>query len=358
MRTLDRYLAGIFLRHFLLGVFALAFLFLFQAILSDIIDHVFPTEQILVYQLLNLPQVLVQMSPPAILLATVFTLSGLNRTHELVACFSIGQGIGRILGLFLALTFVICCVVLVFQDRILPASFRKRTTYYWREMKKRPDFFLDLKRDKVWYRSKNLIYNLQTFDPKSYAITGMSVYSFDEHFNLVEVVEAQRAQYSSQGWKLKNGTVTVFSPEDPFPLSKKFETKDLVIGETPKDFMEIEREVDGLRFKEFYRYIQRQKAAGADTRETEVKFHSKISMGFIPLIMCILAVPFSVRNRREGGIAKDLGLCLGLTFFYWLFYSVGLSLGSNGALPPWVAAWLPSVIFGALAGGLVLRRSA
>jgi lipopolysaccharide export system permease protein len=80
-------------------------------------------------------------------------------------------------------------------------------------------------------------------------------------------------------------------------------------------------------------------------------------LSFIPLVLCVLGFPFSVRGRREGGTAKDLGLCLLVTFFYWLFYSVGLSLGTNGALPPWLAAWLPSSIFTALAVTLIARRT-
>jgi lipopolysaccharide export system permease protein len=87
-----------------------------------------------------------------------------------------------------------------------------------------------------------------------------------------------------------------------------------------------------------------------------VKFWSRFSLSFIPIVMCFLGVPFSVRNRREGGTAKDLGLCLAITFFYWLFYSVGLSLGTSGALPPWVAAWLPSAVFVALAAALIARQ--
>jgi lipopolysaccharide export system permease protein len=55
-------------------------------------------------------------------------------------------------------------------------------------------------------------------------------------------------------------------------------------------------------------------------------------------------------------MARDLGLCLAITFFYWMFYSIGLSLGTNGALPPWVAAWLPSVVFAALAIVLLARK--
>src|SRR6185312_755633 len=103
-------------------------------------------------------------------------------------------------------------------------------------------------------------------------------------------------------------------------------------------------------------YINRMKAAGADTKAYEVKFHSRMSLSFIPIVMCILAIPFSTGTRREGGMAKDLGICLIVTFFYWLFYSVGLSLGTNGALPPWLAAWLPSGVFAALAIALLRKK--
>jgi lipopolysaccharide export system permease protein len=171
------------------------------------------------------------------------------------------------------------------------------------------------------------------------------------------MVGAERAEYYPNGWKLINGTVTVFSEENPFPLTKDFKEKIIQISETPKDFQEIEKEVDGLKFKELHQYISRMKSAGADTKSFEVKFHSRISLSFIPIVMCFLAVPFSLGSRREGGLAKDLGICLVVTFFYWIFYSIGLSLGTNGALPPWLAAWLPSTVFVALAATLIARKT-
>ena len=258
--------------------------------------------------------------------------------------------------LFLSMVFIISCAVIAMEDRGLPIFYKKRTVFYWHEMMKRPDFFLDIKQDKIWYRSKNLIYNLQRFDVSTKTIYGMAVYTFDEDFNLVQVVDAEKALYSPSGWKLMKGTVTVFSGKDPFPLTKQFAEKDMVIAETPKDFLEIDKEVDSLRLKELYQYIQRMKSAGADTKSYEVKFHSKVSTSFIPIVMCVLGIPFSLRGRREGGAAKDLGGCLGITFFYWLFYSVGLSLGTNGALPPMLAAWLPSTIFVVLAVTLIARQ--
>src|SRR5690606_29080764 len=119
-----------------------------------------------------------------------------------------------------------------------------------------------------------------------------------------------------------SGTVTQFMESDPFPVNQKFKQIRLQIAETPKDFQEIEKEVDGLEIRELRHYIGRTQNAGLDTKGYEVKLHSRFSLSFIPLVMCILAVPFSVRGRREGGLAKDLGICLGITFFYWLFYSI------------------------------------
>ncbi len=356
MRTLDRYLSAAFLRNFLLAVLGLTAIYLFQALLGELLDAEFPAQQILLHALMGVPAILVQMTPPSVLIGTVLTLSGLNRTNELVACYSLGFGKYRILMILLSIVFMISCVSLILQDRILPPLYKKRTAYYWREMKKRPDFHLDVQQDKIWYRSNHLIYNLRSFDAKQRTIHGMAIYTFDEDFHLIQTIDAERATFTPTGWRLLNGTVTRFSPDSQFPAISEFKEKEMALTETPTDFQEIEKEVEGLRLKELNRYIDRIRAAGADTKSYEVKFHSKISLSFIPLVMCVLGVPFAARNRREGGLAKDLGLCLGVTFFYWLFYSVGLSLGTNGALPPWLAAWLPSAVFAVLASVLIVQQ--
>lgn len=358
MRTLDRYIAAAFLKNFILASFTLTSLYMFQQLLGQLIDSEHPAGQTLFYNALFLPDIFVQMTPPSALLATVLTISGLNRTQELVACYSVGFGLSRVVAVIVSITFMIACFTLILQDRILPPVYRKRTTYFWRDMKGKSDFYLDVKQNKIWYRSKNLIYNLRTFDSKSKTIHGMTVYGFDERFRLVQVVAADRAEYTQDGWTLKEGTVTVFTDDDPFPVNQKFKEKSLLISETPRDFQEIEKEVKTLRLKELWKYIERTASAGSDTKAYLVDFHSRISLSFIPLVMAVLGVPFSTRSRREGGMAKDLVACLAITFFYWLFFSVGLSLGTNGALPPVVAAWMPSLIFAVVAGVLVTRKQA
>ena len=44
-------------------------------------------------------------------------------------------------------------------------------------MRKSAGLFLGIRKDKLWYRSKNMIYNLQSFDFQTSAIQGMLVFS-------------------------------------------------------------------------------------------------------------------------------------------------------------------------------------
>ncbi|MBI3534298.1 MAG: LPS export ABC transporter permease LptG [Deltaproteobacteria bacterium] len=356
MKTLDRYISLSFLKNLSLALLFLMAIFFVQSILGELLEREFPSLQVLFYNTLKLPQIMAQMLPPAILMTTVITLASFNRTSELIAFYSLGIGLMRICMVILTLVIMICCLGLILQDRVLPYFYKKRTTYYWRDMKKKTDFFFDVKQDKIWYRSQNFIYNLKSYDSKTNTIYGMSVYTFDRQFRLVEVIDTQKAFYSQKGWRFINGTITIFQKDNPFPLTQFFSEKDLLISQTPKDFQEIEKEVDGLRLKDFYRYIKKVKNTGADTKTYEVRFQSRISLCFISFVMCILGIPFSISRTRGGGVARDFGLCLIFTFFYWLFYSVGLSLGTNGTLLPWVGAWLPSAIFLALALVLLVRK--
>ena len=241
------------------------------------------------------------------------------------------------------------------QDRILPAFNEKKSYFYWKEIRKQQDFFLDVRQEKIWYRSNNLIYHLRSFDPKNDRIIGIGVYVFDEQFELKEQLEADQAIYNGKEWELTQGKTTTFDAKTGFPITHAFHDRMLKIKESPADFKMIEKEVDRLRIKDLIRFIANNKKSGIDSKAFEVKLHSRFSMSFIPIIMFLIAVPFAVSRSREGRTGRDLTIAFAITFFYWLSYSVSLSLGTNGTVPPILAAWTPSVIFGFLAPFLLRR---
>jgi lipopolysaccharide export system permease protein len=341
-----------FFKNLMLALLGLSGLFFFQNIVTQLNEYSF--RQMFLMSVYDLPRMMVMVAPPATLIATVLTFSGFSRSNELIAFHSIGISLGQMLGVLFPIVFVVCCISLVAQDRVLPAFHEKKSLYYWREIKKKQDFFLDVKQDKIWYRSNNLIYNLRTFDPKKERILGVGVYVFNPEFELKELLQAEEATFNGTNWILSQGKSTRFDPNTGFPVVSPFAKQQLTIRETPKDFKVIEKEVDRLRIKDLIRFIERNKSSGIDSKVFEVKLHSRFSLSFIPIIMCLLALPFSVSRSREGRLGKDLTLAMIITFFYWLSYSICLSMGQNGMVTPILAAWLPSAVFGVLA--LILMK--
>ncbi|MBU6153613.1 MAG: LPS export ABC transporter permease LptG [Bdellovibrionales bacterium] len=353
MQILARYIAGAYFRNLILSTSGLVVLLFFQSVITQVNDYTLAQKVIM--NLYDLPGMWIMVAPPGVLMATILTLSALSKTHELVACYSIGIGMRQLMGVLFPIVFVFSCFSLVLQDRILPAVNEKKSLFYWKEIRKRQDFFLDVKQEKIWYRSNQYIYHLRNFDPEHGRIVGIGVYEFDDAFNLKEEMQAEEAIFRGGAWELKKGRKTTFNAKTGFPESESFASRELVIRETPKDFKMIEKEVDRLRIKDLLRFIRSNRQSGIDSKGLEVKLHSRFSLSFISIIMFLLAIPFAISRGREGRAGRDLSIAFAITFFYWLSNSISMSLGQNGVLPPAAAAWSPSVIFGFLALYLLRR---
>lgn len=353
MQILARYIAGIFLKNLGLGLMGLTALFFFQNLITQLNDY--PFGQLFVFVLYDIPQLMVMVIPPATLLATIMTFSSLSRTSELVAIQSIGIGVKQLMSVILPLVFVLGCISLIIQDRFLPVFHEGKTLFYWRTIKKRQDFYLDVGQEKIWYRSGNLIYNIRTFDPKLNRLIGLSAYMLDDLFNLNGVIQAEEALYQDSKWVVPKAKEVKFDKDTGFPETESTIDTTVPILEGPEEFKMIEREVDRLRIKELIKFIGVNKASGIDTKGYEVKLHSRFSLSFIPLIMALLALPFSVSHFRSGSAGRDIGIASGLTLVYWIVFTLGLSMGRAGTLPPVLGAWLPTIGFGLLAVFFIRR---
>jgi lipopolysaccharide export LptBFGC system permease protein LptF len=127
MKTLDRYLSILFMKTLFLAHLGITGLYWFQNLFFRLMDSDYPAIQILTHELLGLPQVAIQMLPPSVMIGVVFTLAALNKSHELTAIYSLGVSLRRVVALLFTLIFLVCCLDLVVQDRVLPKLFKKRT---------------------------------------------------------------------------------------------------------------------------------------------------------------------------------------------------------------------------------------
>jgi lipopolysaccharide export system permease protein len=94
---------------------------------------------------------------------------------------------------------------------------------------------------------------------------------------------------------------------------------------------------------------------GTDLAVRELTLGTKYAYPFAAFIAVILAVPLAVRFGKRG---RTLGVVLSIVglFGYYAMVALAGAFGKNGALDPYLAAWLPNIITAAAGGFLIWQE--
>ncbi|MBL7543197.1 MAG: LPS export ABC transporter permease LptG [Bdellovibrionaceae bacterium] len=379
MNRIDRYIARHFIGFFFGGMLVFLTVFLAIDILSTFVSYPgTAVDQLVKYYLFYVPDIFQKMIPVSCLLGTILCLSSLNKSNELIALFAAGYSLLRVSAPIIFLVVLLSGLSFVLSDRIIPSLNRQKNYIYYHDIKKNPGMFSIVKTNRIWYRSKNEIFNIKTLNIEGDKAQGLTLYTFDDDWNLQRMITADdvdlktekraaevtpasphppaaaasREQYQ---WYLRNGTVTVFYKDSSFPLTSTFKNKTIVMNEEAQDLQSSGQTSEMLSQKELARFISKNKEAGLDTIRYEVDYHAKIAFAFAGLVMTILGIPFSVSRGRSGGVMLQVGVCIGLVFLYWIFYNSSITLGNHGHLPPVFAAWTPNLVMIGLGLGLIVQ---
>lgn len=354
---IDRYLLSLFWAAFFAGLLIFITLFLASDVMSTLVKYKEASAITFIkYYMYFTPEILYKMLPIACVAGMVMTVSSLNKGSELVALFAAGLSLFRISRILFLSILVISFFSYWLSDQVLPVFAKQKSFIYYNELEKNPARFQTIKTNKIWYRSKNSIFNIKTLNSEGNKAQGLTLYFFSEAWELIQMLTAESVQMNGSHWVLQNGSVTVFSKESSFPLNDRFTEKTIVMSEDAQDLRSTGQTSDLLTQSELAKFISKNKEAGLDTIKYEVDFNSKFSFALAGLVMSLLALPFCVGHARGGGgMMRNIGICLGLVLLYWIFYSTSQTLGIRGYLTPLLAAWLPNLVMTSLGVSLLLR---
>ena len=353
---IDRYLLGLFWSSFLAGLLIFVTLFLATDAMSSIVKYQnIDFTVFLRYYLFYAPEIIYKMLPVACVVGMVMTISSLNRGSELIALFAAGMSLFRISRIVFFSIALVCIFSYYMSDRLMPIFSKSKNFIFYNEIEKNPALFQTIKTNRIWYRSKNSIYNIKTLNAEGSKAQGLTLYFFNDKWDLIQMLTASSVLMNGAQWVLQNGTVTVFSEDSSFPMSDRFLEKTIVMGEEAQDLRSTGQTSDMLTQRELRRFINKNKEAGLDTIKYEVDFYSKFSFALAGLVMSLLALPFCVSKTRGGGLMVNIGITMGLVLIYWIFFSSAQTMGQHGQLQPILAAWMPNFIMLALGMTFLLR---
>jgi lipopolysaccharide export system permease protein len=355
MTILSRYLYREFFRMAALCILGFLVLFL-------VIDFVEAADQflrnrasggeILRYYLFRVPGVFVMVSPIAVLVAVLITVSLRARTNEITAMFSVGISPLRAFAPLIAGCALISALSLGSSEILAPQA--NRNAREIARLRVRPGrVAAQFSLNRYWIRGENAVLSAQVIDTTGRALHGFQYLEIDRNFRLLRRVDARVAEPTDGGkWRLRDGRER---RTDGDQQADSFAEREFPFPETIQGFLDGETPPEEMTYEQLAAYIVDSQARGYDVRRYEVDLHAKLSYPLLNVIVGLIAIPLALRTPRSGGVWRSIGAGLLIGFFCWMGLSASLSLGRMGMLPPLAAAWFPDLLI-AMGGGLLFRR--
>lgn len=356
VRILDRYLLREFALYLALGLGGFIAIFIVVDLIDKIavfLDHDAPFLLIARFYLFRAPEVVVQVFPVALLLATFLALGQLNKFGELTAMRSSGISLGRILAPVFGVAAVSALVSLAIGEMIVPYTNRERDRIYDQQIQ-------DLKQDRVVERPDltylgrgGRIFYMRTYHVDARRMDRVTLQEF-EGGRLSRRIDAAEAVWQGAGWVFRDGYVRTFDGERE--TARPFAEMAVDgIAERPDDFAKEVPNPDEMNYADLRAYVERLRASGARVDAYLVDLHLKLAFPLVNLIVVMIGASLATRLRMQSA-ALGFGLSVGISFVYYAFMRAGQALGHTGTLEPYLAAWLGDLVFGA--AGLVMMVQA
>ena len=354
LRPLDRYVFGEFIRIFI--VTALGFPILL--VLIDLTDHLdeylarkLPVSQVALSYVYWLPETMFLVLPAAVLFATVFAIGGFTRHSEITAAKASGISFYRLtMPIFLGATLA-AGLGLVLGELAPVTSTRRGEILGEKEqtMQTRTNF--------VHAAEEGVVYKVGFLN----AVNGrMDRVEIERHGvgpdypTLVFTAVDGRWRDSVGSWTLKEGALHVIPDsvtDNVFAFDSAYARS---LTATPLELTEVPRDPQDLGYRELGRYIGALERAGGDANELRVERSLKIAIPVTCIIIVLFGAPLATSTQR-GGAAYGIGISLATTVLFLILIQLTKAVGGQGIVQPELAAWMPSMLFGAV-GLLLLAR--
>jgi lipopolysaccharide export system permease protein len=348
MKIISRYVVRSYLKVFYLctGTFTAIYLTIdfLEKIARFAKAHGAP-QHIALFFLWKIPEILNQVLPLAVLMATLLTLGMLSRNSELIAMRGSGMSLSRIAAPIISAALVISIFSLAIGEFIVPKSYSKMK--YVEDIliaRKNPNAFF--RQNNIWFRQESMILQARLFDPATWTMKGITLWQTAAGLVPTRRIEAEQGIFANGQWVLKEALVREITDGSTVDVEKRKEMPiDLQLQ--VDDLKVLGKYADNMGFFDLREYCDKLERGGYSATRYRTQMHSRLSLPFASLIMAFLGVPFALRSGRSSGIAVGVGLCLGIGFSFFIINAVLLSFGQEGVIPPVIAAWAANAIFAA-----------
>ncbi|MGB9878142.1 MAG: LptF/LptG family permease [bacterium] len=351
---MTRYIISELFRPFLFGVavFLLVFIggkFLFEITKLLVEQNASPWQAFQLF-LYGLAPIIVLILPMATLLGVILGLGRFSSDGEIVAFFTSGLSLWRVILPISLFSILVSLTALSFNEYIVPFANRK-VAQIEDEIRRTGG-----ERENIVAKEERngevqfVLYAKRLF-PKEGILEGVVAIEFWQGKPAM-VLSAKRAVWMGNRWLFENGEARSLGGENLSRVS--FREKEVLFPRSPQEIAMGSVKPEDMSFHQLSSYIKHLKLMGEPYSHLIVQLHRKLADPFAALVLAILGIPFGLKPYK--GKSIGVGLSVIVIFVYYIIWHYTAIIGEKGLLNPLIAAYLPNIL-GLVAGTLLLSRS-
>ena len=311
-----------------------------QVPLAEIIDHYYNFSIYFSSSLL----------PLFLFLAITWFTSKLSSNSEIIAMYSSGVSLKRILRPYMIGSLIIAIFSLLTGMFVVPESTKKYNDFSYKYLKgnrKATD-------NKNIFRkiNENEYIYLTQFNQKNNVGTNFTLENFsDEKLNFKISSTSIRYIPDLKKYRLNNYSKRIIT--DSIDIIQNKRTLDTLFSFSVEDLTPLNYVAESLNYNELIDFINIEKNRGSTNIERYmVVKYKKWSIPFSIFILTLIGFSVSAEKRRGGtGVNLAFGICVAMIYVF--FDKIFGVLAQQSDLSPIIAVWLPNILFGILAVYLV-----
>ena len=350
IKKLDAYIMKKFMVTFFMAILliiGIVIIFDISEKIDDFVSKQAPLKSIIFDYYLNfVPYFMNMFSPLFIFISVIFFTSRLTANSEIVAVLSCGVSYHRLMVPYIVSATILALLSLSLNVWIIPRANVTRLEFQQKYGKTKKLLGV---RDTHYKLEEGLYVYVESFSSWNNTAYNFTLEDIRDD-KMVSKLSAESAKWDSLGrrWELRNYFIRQYGSglTDKVKSGRQLDT---TLSLTVEDFHRTKNTVEQLTYNDLKALIHTQKERGdANVMYAQIEMNNRFSLPFSAFILTIIGVSLSTKKRR-GGIGWNIVAGIALSFSYILFMKFSEMFVITGTMRPWLAIWMPNMIFGVIA---------
>lgn len=344
MKKIDRHICKIFMKFFLLSAFAFINIFVLSQIFK-IIKYVTEGKmtgfESIEFILVSIPKMLIDIMPLAVLLGGLIAMNVMATNLEIMSLKTSGISFKRIIRYPVIICAVVSIGIFYISARVAPKSYLRV-----RELRNDDNKTeIPTIKERAFLRGNgSYVYYAKKIDRINKKASDIEIIDMNAEFNQIErVIIAKSAVYdeNSKNWILKEVAVNNILEKKSVQYK---EFRDPKYTEEPDRFITVNKDARTLTIAELKKEMKNLRAVGSDIKEYTHELAKRYSYPFASFFVCFIGLALGSRYVR-GASAMSVGITVIYGYGYYLLNGVFEALSNNGFINPFIAGWIPNLLY-------------